>query len=913
MAEDDLAALFYTSGTTGAAKGAMHTHRSLVCSALHFMATWPFDRQTRWLVASPMFHTGGIIGTLATVWAGGAHVIMPRFDPDLAVDLIEREAVTHTLLVPTMLAAAAGAQLARPRNVSSLRYLSHGASPISAETLRRTRQAFPDAELLHVYGTTEVTPITTLLPHEERILDTPLVRSCGQPAMGVEIRVVDSSQADVPPGAVGEIIVRGPSVMAGYWRKPEATAEVMRGDWYLTGDLGYTDEASYIYLVDRVKDMIVSGGENIYSIEVEDALATHPAVAESAVFGVPDPRWGESVYAVVFLPEAGDGGRAGRALPRPDRRIQGTQVHRVAHRAAAQVGGGQDPQARPARTALGRSAHASLRRLAMRSTMMDFPLTVRHIFWHGRTTYADSEVVTNEAEGVRRIEFGALADRADQLAAGLRRLGVEPGDRVATFAWNTQEHQEAYFAIPGMGAVMHTLNIRLSAEQIRYIIGHAEDSVILADASLAPVLAPVLAAGGDELKTLRHLIVFGEGDRSGLPKHIDYEELLAAERPGFDWPEIEETAAAAMCYTSGTTDRPKGVVYSHRSTFLHSLGLCSGEALGLSQYDRLLPVVPMFHGNAWGMPYAAWLVGADLLLPNRFTQAEPLARFIAEERATLATAVPTVWYDVLGLDPATVDLKSLRMILAGGAAVPRSLIEAYEQRFGVRVVQGWGLTETSPVAAVAHPPKNAPAEQAMGYRATAGRALGGVEARIVDDEGKVLPRDGHSTGEIEVRGPWVTGAYYRDPASAKFRDGWLRTGDVGRVDGHGYITISDRAKDVVKSGGEWISTLELEAAILTHPAVREAAVIAAPDERWGERPLACIARVPGESVSPEELRAHLSGLVVKWWLPDQWAFVDVVPRTSVGKHDKKLLRARNAEGSLNVVVSDEPPKAHPAT
>ena len=549
----------------------------------------------------------------------------------------------------------------------------------------------------------------------------------------------------------------------------------------------------------------------------------------------------------------------------------------------------------------------------MRSTMMDFPLTVRHIFEHGRSTYADSEVVTNEADGVRRIEFGALADRVDQLAAGLGRLGVEPGNRVATFAWNTQEHQEAYFAIPGMGAVMHTLNIRLAAEQIRYIIGHAEDSVILADASLAPVLAPVLAAGGDELKTLRHLIVYGDGDRSALPGAIDYEELLAAERPGFAWPETDERSAAAMCYTSGTTDLPKGVVYSHRSTFLHSLGLCSGEALGLSQHDRLLPVVPMFHGNAWGMPYAAWLVGADLLLPNRFTQAEPLARFIAAERATLATAVPTVWYDVLGLDPASVDLSSLRMILAGGAAVPRGLIEAYEQRFGVRVVQGWGLTETSPVAAVAHPPKHAPAERAMDYRATAGRALGGVEARVADDEGKVLPRDGQATGEIEVRGPWVTGAYYRDPAPEKFHDGWLRTGDVGRIDPHGYITISDRAKDVVKSGGEWISTLELEAAILTHPAVRETAVIAAPDERWGERPLACVVRVSGQSVNAEELRAYLSVRVVKWWLPEQWAFVDEVPRTSVGKHDKKLLRARYADGSLNVVVSDEPPKAHPAT
>ena len=300
-AENDLAALFYTSGTTGAAKGAMHTHRSLVASALHFMATWPFDRQTRWLVASPMFHTGGIIGTLATVWAGGTHVIMPRFDPDLALDLIEREAVTHTLLVPTMLAAAAGAQLARPRKVSSLRYLSHGASPISAETLRRARQAFPHAELLHVYGTTEATPITTLLPREELILDTPRVRSCGQPAAGVQVRITDDEGRDVPPGTVGDILVRSASVMAGYWQKPQATAEVMRGDWYLTGDLGYRDDESYLYLVDRAKDMIVSGGENVYSTEVEDALASHPAVQEVAVFGVPDPRWGESVYAVVSV------------------------------------------------------------------------------------------------------------------------------------------------------------------------------------------------------------------------------------------------------------------------------------------------------------------------------------------------------------------------------------------------------------------------------------------------------------------------------------------------------------------------------------------------------------------------------------------------------------------------------------
>jgi fatty-acyl-CoA synthase len=536
----------------------------------------------------------------------------------------------------------------------------------------------------------------------------------------------------------------------------------------------------------------------------------------------------------------------------------------------------------------------------MRSTMMDFPLTVRHIFEHGRVLYGDSEVVTSQADGARHIEFAALGDRAEQLAAALGRLGVAPGDRVATFGWNNQEHQEAYFAIPCMGAVMHTLNIRLSADQLRYIIGHAEDSVIIADASLAGVLGPVLTDGGDEVKTVRHLIVYGDGDRSALPEHLDYEDLLAAERPGYRWPEIDERNAAAMCYTSGTTGQPKGVVYSHRSTFLHSMGVSSGEALALNQYDRVLPVVPMFHGNAWGIPYAAWLVGADLLLPDRFAQAAPLARFIAAERATLAAAVPTLWFDILGLDPASVDLSSLRLIMAGGAAVPRSLIEAYEQRLGVRIVQGWGLTETSPVASLSYPPKHEPAERAIEYRATAGRPLGGVEARVVDDDGKELPRDGHATGEIEVRGPWVTAAYYKDPTPEKFRDGWLRTGDVGRIDAHGFITISDRAKDVVKSGGEWIPTLDLEAAILTHPAVREVAVIAVPDERWGERPMACVVLVSGQSATPEELRTHLSGQgVVKWWLPDHWVFVDAVPRTSVGKYDKKLLRARDAEGSLH--------------
>jgi long-chain acyl-CoA synthetase len=301
VTESDLAVLFYTSGTTGAAKGAMHTHRTLVSSGLHFMATWPFDAATRWLVASPMFHTGGTLAMLATVWAGGTHVMMPSFNPDLALDLIEQQAVTHTLLVPTMLAAAAAAQSGCPRDVSSLRYLSHGASPIATETLQRVRRAFPEAELLHVYGTTETTPITTLLPHEEAIVGTPLDRSCGQPAVGVDLRIVDRSGTEVPPGVVGEIVVRSPSVMTGYWRKPAESAEVLAGGWYHTGDLGYRDKESYLFLVDRAKDMIVSGGENIYSTEVESALAAHPAVTEVAVFGVPDERWGEAVYAVAVV------------------------------------------------------------------------------------------------------------------------------------------------------------------------------------------------------------------------------------------------------------------------------------------------------------------------------------------------------------------------------------------------------------------------------------------------------------------------------------------------------------------------------------------------------------------------------------------------------------------------------------
>ncbi len=450
-------------------------------------------------------------------------------------------------------------------------------------------------------------------------------------------------------------------------------------------------------------------------------------------------------------------------------------------------------------------------------------------------------------------------------------------------------------AVPCSGAVLHTINIRLDLEHINYIINHARDKVLIVDAALAASLAPALA----DTPTVEHLIVFGEGDRSLLPGALEYEELLAAESEEFSWPDLEEMSAAAMCYTSGTTGPPKGVVYAHRSTVIFNFGICSGEALGLNYRDRVLPVVPMFHGNGWGLPYACWMVGADVVLPAQYAHAPRLAQLIQEQQVTIAGAVPTVWWDVLNLD-VPMDLSSLRTIVCGGAASPRSLVQAYQDRLGVTFVPGWGLTETHPVASLAFAPRDSTVEEGLDFRATAGQALAGVEVRVVDDEGAVLPRDGEAVGEIEVRGPWVTTSYYLDPAEDKFHDGWLRTGDVGTIDRQGYIRISDRAKDVVKSGGEWISSLELEAALMTHPDVREVAVIAAPDQRWGERPLACVVLREGSTVSPEELRNFITGKVAKWWLPDLWTFIENVPRTSVGKFDKKLLRTRLAEGALDV-------------
>ena len=535
----------------------------------------------------------------------------------------------------------------------------------------------------------------------------------------------------------------------------------------------------------------------------------------------------------------------------------------------------------------------------MWSTMQDYPLTISSIMRYGTEVFGASEVATYTGDGVRRTSYAALGRRAARLANALRGLGIDADQRVATFQWNTTEHLEAYLAVPSMGAVMHTLNIRLAPEQLVYIADHAEDEIVIVGDTLVPLLATVLP----QMKTVRHVIVIGDADLSPLAsagKAVhSYEDLLASAADTFDWPSLDERQAAAMCYTSGTTGNPKGVVYSHRSAYLHSMAACTGNAFGLSAADRVLPVVPMFHANAWGLPYAALMAGASLVMPDRFLQAEPLVRLIEDERPTVSGAVPTIWNDLLryALEHDS-DLSSLRLVPCGGSAVPESLIRSFE-KIGVSIVQAWGMTETSPLASVAHPPPGV--ADPWPYRATQGRLLSGLEARVVGDGDRVLPSDGTAVGEIEVRGAWITASYYRDEDPSKFNAGWLRTGDVGMISADGFLTLTDRAKDVIKSGGEWISSVDLENHLMAHPDVIEAAVVGVPDPRWQERPLASVVLRQSASVSAEELREFLASRVPKWQLPERWSFIAEVPKTSVGKFSKKTLRQMYAEGGLEVV------------
>jgi fatty-acyl-CoA synthase len=539
------------------------------------------------------------------------------------------------------------------------------------------------------------------------------------------------------------------------------------------------------------------------------------------------------------------------------------------------------------------------------STMQDAPLLVSGILRHGQQVYGRSLVITVTGPTGEYTEatFTEVAERSERLAKALTRLGVGDSDRVGTFLWNNQAHLEAYLAIPAMGAVLHTLNLRLFPEQLSYVINHAEDQVIIVDGSIAPLLARVR----DQLTTVKHIVVVGEGDTSGLGETLSYEELLTAEEPGYDWPTFDERQAAAMCYTSGTTGNPKGVVYSHRSTYLHSMAITSGSSLGINELDRVLSIVPMFHANAWGTPYGAFMTGADLVMPQMFLQAEPLSAMITQHRPTLSAGVPTIWSDLLRYTQTHgVDLSSLRMITAGGAAVPRQLIERFHDELGIEMVQGWGMTETSPLCSLALPPRGTPPEEEMDWRAKTGRIVPGVEVRIAADDGSILPNDGKSVGEFEVRGPWITGSYYGEPSPDRFHDGWLRTGDIGSLDDRGYMQISDRTKDVIKTGGEWISSVELENEVMAHPEVVEAAVIAVPDERWSERPMVAVVVEDGSKVTPAELVAFLTDRVSRWWLPERWVFITEVPKTSVGKFDKKVLRSQHADGVLEVIEVEIP-------
>jgi fatty-acyl-CoA synthase len=541
--------------------------------------------------------------------------------------------------------------------------------------------------------------------------------------------------------------------------------------------------------------------------------------------------------------------------------------------------------------------------------MMDLPLQVSRILVHGSTVHGGSEVVTWTGAEARRTSYAEVGAQAAQLAHALRDdLGVTGDQRVGTFMWNNAEHLVAYVAVPSMGAVLHTLNLRLFPDQVAYIANHAEDRVVLVDATLVPLLAKVLP----RLTTVEHVVLVGDGDAGALESAgagrvavHRWDDLLAGKPRAFDWPEVDERDAAALCYTSGTTGNPKGVAYSHRSIWLHSMQVCMAEAFGLGPTTRELAIVPMFHAMAWGLPYAAFMSGASLIMPDRFLQAAPIAEMIAAERPTLAGAVPTIWTDLLAyLDAHEVETSSLREVIVGGSACPPALMHAFADRHGIEVVHAWGMTEMSPLGSVARPPAGVAEEVAWGYRYTQGRVPAAVQTRIVGPMGEMMPADGEAVGEIEVRGPWITSRYVGDdePDPDRFRDGWLRTGDVGVLSPDGYLTLTDRAKDVIKSGGEWISSVELENALMAHPAVLEACVVGVPDDRWDERPLATVVLRPGATATPDELREFLAERVARWQLPERWSFLDAVPKTSVGKFDKKRVRADYADGGLEVTT-----------
>jgi fatty-acyl-CoA synthase len=531
----------------------------------------------------------------------------------------------------------------------------------------------------------------------------------------------------------------------------------------------------------------------------------------------------------------------------------------------------------------------------MKGLMQDYPLTVQHMLWRIERLFDKKEIVSKREDGLHRYTYTDLARRTHQLANVLTRLGVKQGDRVATLAWNNYRHLELYYAIPCMGAVLHTLNLRLFPDQLEFTISDAEDSVLFVDKTLIPVLNQVAA----RIPSVRTIVVMNDG--GPLPEHnlgelLDYETLMSAEKQDFSWPRLDEWSAAAMCYTSGTTGNPKGVVYSQRSQYLHAMAVLQVDNLALSEKEVVLPVVPMFHANSWGLPYAAGLAGCTMIFPDRFMGDGQVILDLAEsEGVTILAGVPTIWINLLGtLQKTGRRLPKVHMVISGGSAIPRSLMEGMGE-VGLSMRHAWGMTETSPIGSMGVVRSWIPEDQALDIRLKQGVPAPGVEIRIADlATGEELPWDGVAFGEIQCRGPWIASGYHNDADPGKItEDGWFRTGDVATMSPDGYITIVDRTKDVIKSGGEWISTVELEGAIMAHPKVLEAAVIGLYHSKWQERPVAYVVTKPefNGQVTTQEIQGFLADRVAKWWLPDDIRFIDEMPKTSTMKFDKKALRA----------------------
>jgi fatty-acyl-CoA synthase len=531
----------------------------------------------------------------------------------------------------------------------------------------------------------------------------------------------------------------------------------------------------------------------------------------------------------------------------------------------------------------------------MDGMMMDFPLTVQMLLDRANRLFPEREVVTRVGNDVERSTYRQVYERCCRLAGALRRLGIEPGDRVGTYAWNTTRHLELYLGVPCSGAVLHTVNIRLFPDQTVYVINDGGSRLLFVDRALLPALEPLR----NRLTTVEHIVVLDGGPApDGM---LSYEELLAAEPPEPSWPVLDERNAAAICYTSGTTGNPKGVVYSHRALTLHTMCIGEHDVLDLGQRDAVMPIVPMFHANAWGLPYAATAFGAKQVHPGAAPTPPDLLRLIQNEHVTFAAGVPTIWLGALPLfRSGDYDYSSLERVICGGSAVPISMAADYRE-LGIEMIHAWGMTETSPLVSTSRMRREIRPEEEDRYRAKQGIAALGCEVKIVDDEGNDVPWDGESFGEAVVRGPWITSGYLHADSSDRFTpDGWFRMGDVITIEPLGYIQVVDRTKDLVKSGGEWISSVELENALMGHPDILEAAVIAMPDEKWVERPLACVVVRPEarERLTPGDVVEYLRPNFASWWLPDAVAFVDEIPKTSVGKFDKKVLRTRHAEGAL---------------